>query len=145
MNTAGFVKYAGALVAIAISSACGALRQAQGDMAVAPSAATLNATYVGRTLFVNGRPVTAARLSPLPTYATIVPDRHASRRPLSTSSTTTIPTPAFSTIRRASGDRYDRWRRWPRVHERPLRLREEDLLERRGPMTRSRSTRSLRR
>jgi hypothetical protein len=77
MNTPGFVKYAGALFALAILSACGsALRQAQDDMAVAPSAATLNATYVGRTLFVNGRPVTAARLSPLPTYATIVPDRH---------------------------------------------------------------------
>ncbi|MFY9739753.1 MAG: hypothetical protein WAK11_11965 [Candidatus Cybelea sp.] len=78
MNTTGFVKYAGALFALAIFSACGgALRPPQGDMAVAPSAATLNATYVGRTLFVNGRPVTAARLSPLPTYATIVPDRHA--------------------------------------------------------------------
>jgi len=77
MNTTGLAKYAGALVALAIFSACGgALRQAQGDMAVAPSAATLNTTYVGRTLFVNGRPVTAARLSPLPTYATILPDRH---------------------------------------------------------------------
>ena len=77
MNTTGFVKYAAALVALAILSACGALRQAQDDMTVAPSAAALNATYVGRTLFVNGRPVTAARLSPLPTYATLVPDRHA--------------------------------------------------------------------
>ena len=78
MNTTGFVKYAGALCALAILSACGALalRQGQDDTAVAPSAATLNATYVGRTLFVNGRPVTAARLSPLPTYATILPDRH---------------------------------------------------------------------
>ncbi|MFZ0681964.1 MAG: hypothetical protein WAM84_03695 [Candidatus Cybelea sp.] len=80
MNTAGFVKYAGALVAIAISSACsGALRQAQGDMAVAPSAATLNATYVGRTLFVNGRPVAAARLTPLPRYAELVPDKSKSK------------------------------------------------------------------
>ncbi|MGC2649293.1 MAG: hypothetical protein WA304_00650 [Candidatus Cybelea sp.] len=77
MNTTGFVKYAGALFALAILSACGALRQAQDDMTVAPSAAALNATYIGRTLFVNGRPVTAARLSPLPTYATLVPDRHA--------------------------------------------------------------------
>jgi len=77
MNTTGFVKYAGALFALGLLSACGgALRQAQGDMAVAPSVATLNATYVGRRLFVNGRPVTAARLKPLPTYATIVPDRH---------------------------------------------------------------------
>ena len=78
MNTTGFVKYAGALVALAILSACGGvLRQGQDDMAVAPSAGRLDATYVGRTLFVNGRPVTAARLSPLPIYATIVPDRHA--------------------------------------------------------------------
>jgi hypothetical protein len=80
VNTTGFVKYAGALCALAILSACGALplsvAKGQDDMAVAPSAATLNATYVGRTLFVNGRPVTAARLSPLPTYATILPDRH---------------------------------------------------------------------
>jgi hypothetical protein len=77
MNTNGFLKYTGALFAVAILSACGgALRQNQDDMAVAPSTATLNATYVGRTLFVNGRPVTAARLSPLPTYATILPDRH---------------------------------------------------------------------
>ncbi len=71
MKTPGFLKYAGAVVALSILSACG------GASTVTPSAATLNATYVGRTLFVNGRPVTAARLSPLPTYATIVPDRHA--------------------------------------------------------------------
>src|ERR1700728_7015 len=71
MYNSGFVKYTGALFALAISSACG------GGSAVAPSAATLNAAYVGRTLFVNGRPVTAARLSPLPTYATILPDRRA--------------------------------------------------------------------
>jgi hypothetical protein len=71
MNTTGFVKYTGALFALVTLSACG------GGSTLAPSAATLNATYVGRTLFVNGRPVTAARLSPLPTYATIFPDRHA--------------------------------------------------------------------
>jgi hypothetical protein len=71
VNTSGLVKYGGALVALAMLSACG------GGSTVAPSGATLNATYVGRTLFVNGRPVTAARLSPLPTYATIVPDRRA--------------------------------------------------------------------
>src|SRR5580700_7693816 len=77
MNTPGFVKYASALFALAMLSACGgALRQAQDDMAVAPSAATPRASSVGSTLFVNGRPVTAARLSPLPTYATILPDRH---------------------------------------------------------------------
>jgi hypothetical protein len=71
MNTTGFVKYTGALFALVTLSACG------GGSTLAPSAATLNATYVGRTLFVNGRPVTAARVSPLPTYATIFPDRHA--------------------------------------------------------------------
>ncbi len=71
MNTTGLVKCAGALVAVAICSACG-------TSAVAPSTATIDATYVGRTLFVDGRPVTAARLpNPLPRYATILPERHA--------------------------------------------------------------------
>ena len=42
----------------------------------APSTAPSNVTYIGKTLWVNGRPVTAARLSPTPRYATIVPDRH---------------------------------------------------------------------
>ncbi|MGC9993514.1 MAG: hypothetical protein ABSD52_14140, partial [Candidatus Cybelea sp.] len=64
------MKYTGAIVALAILSACG------GTSAVAPSTATLNATYVGRTLSVNGRLVTAARVNPLPRYATIIPDRH---------------------------------------------------------------------
>jgi hypothetical protein len=58
------------MVALAILSACG------GGSAVAPSTAALNGTYIGRTLSVNRRPVTAARLSPLPSYATILPDRH---------------------------------------------------------------------
>jgi hypothetical protein len=76
MNTAGFVRYAGALAALAICSACA------GGSSVAPSgpaldaAYTLHGTYVGRTLYVNGRPVTAARLrgSVLPRFATILPD-----------------------------------------------------------------------
>jgi hypothetical protein len=73
MNTTGLVKYAGALVALAICSACA------GGSAVAPSNAALNSRYIGRTLSVNGRLVTAARpnLSALPRYATIVPDRTA--------------------------------------------------------------------
>ena len=78
MNTTGLIKYAGALVALATCSACaGALRQAQDDMAVAPSNAALNVQYIGRTASVNGRLVTAARpnLSGLPRYPTIVPDR----------------------------------------------------------------------
>lgn len=80
MNTPGLLKCAGAVVACVIVSACGsALRQAQNGMAVAPSAATLNTTYVGRTLFVNGRPVTAARLNPLPRYAELVPDESQSK------------------------------------------------------------------
>jgi len=76
MSPTGLVKYAGAIVALAICSACG------GGSAVAPSNAALNGEYIGRTAFVNGRPVTAARpnLSPLPRYATIVPDRHRRRK-----------------------------------------------------------------
>ena len=71
MNPSGFVKYASALVALAICSACG------GGSAVAPSATALNGTYVGRALFVNGRPVTAARLGATPRYTQLVPDGHS--------------------------------------------------------------------
>ncbi|MFY9740287.1 MAG: hypothetical protein WAK11_14730 [Candidatus Cybelea sp.] len=50
MNTTGFAKHAGALVALAIVSACGGgLRPGQGDMGVAPSTVSLNGTYVGRS------------------------------------------------------------------------------------------------
>ena len=70
MKTTGILKYAGAMVALGIVSACG------GGSTVAPSTAASNGTYVGRTLSVNGRLVTAARLNPLPSYATILPDRH---------------------------------------------------------------------
>jgi hypothetical protein len=73
MNTPGLLKYGGAVVALVIVSACG------GNSTVAPSAAALNATYAGRTLFVNGRPVTAARLNPLPRYAELVPDKSKSK------------------------------------------------------------------
>jgi hypothetical protein len=76
MNTTAFalLKCGGALIALAICSACG------GGSAVAPSTAALDDSYIGKTLFVNGRPVTAARLSgPMPRYATIVPDRHAKK------------------------------------------------------------------
>jgi hypothetical protein len=72
MNTPGLLKCGGAIVALVIVSACGS------GSTVAPSAATFNATYVGRTLFVNGRPVTAARLNPLPRYAELVPDKSTS-------------------------------------------------------------------
>jgi hypothetical protein len=73
VNTTGFLKYTGALVALALCAACGSGSPA------APSTAQLDGTYVGRTLFVNGRPVTAARLSAMPRYATIVPERHAKK------------------------------------------------------------------
>ena len=76
MNTTGLVKYGGALVALAISSACA------GGSAVAPSNAALNVQYIGRTASVNGRLVTAARpnLSKLLRYQTLVPDGNAKRR-----------------------------------------------------------------
>jgi hypothetical protein len=71
MNTAGSLKYAGALIALAMCAAC------SGAAVSVPSTATLNYQYVGKTLSVNGRLVTAARVNPVPRYATIVPDRGA--------------------------------------------------------------------
>lgn len=68
MNTRGLLKCAGAAVALAVVSACGS------GSTVAPSAAPFKANYVGKTLFVNGRPITAASLNPLPRYAQLVPD-----------------------------------------------------------------------
>jgi hypothetical protein len=67
----GLVRCGGVLVAIATLSACGTLRQAQGD--IAPSSAALQTAYLGKTLFVNGRAVTAARanLSAPLRYATM--------------------------------------------------------------------------
>ena len=73
MNTPGLLKCAGAVVALATVSACGSAST------VAPSTAALSATYVGRTLLVNGSPVAAERLNPLPRYAELVPDRLKSR------------------------------------------------------------------
>ncbi len=72
MNTTSLLKSAAAVVALVVVSACG-------SSTVAPSAAALNATYVGRTLFLNGRPVTAERLNPLPRYAELVPDKSKSK------------------------------------------------------------------
>lgn len=66
----GVAKYVGALIALALCSACA------GGGTGAPSAAAFSARYVGKVLYVNERPVTAERFSPLPRYATIVPDRH---------------------------------------------------------------------
>jgi hypothetical protein len=72
MNATRLVKCASALIALAICSACG------GTSALAPSTVSPSVRYVGRTLSLNGRLVTAARvnLSPLPRYATILTDRH---------------------------------------------------------------------
>ncbi|MGC2406806.1 MAG: hypothetical protein WA431_10420 [Candidatus Cybelea sp.] len=70
MNSAGLVKYAGALVALTMCAAC------SGGSEGAPSTGALNYQYVGKVLYVNGRPVTAARLNPAPRYAALVPDRH---------------------------------------------------------------------
>jgi len=66
------MKYAPALVVLAICSACG------GASAVAPSSTALNGQYIGRTYAVDGMLTTAARpnLNPLPRYVPIVPDRH---------------------------------------------------------------------
>ncbi len=68
MNTTGLMKYASAPIALAILSACA------GGSSAAPSTTVQDVRYIGKTLVVNGRPVTAARLRPMPRYATIVPD-----------------------------------------------------------------------
>jgi len=70
VNTTGLVKCAGALIALALCSACA------GGSAVAPSSATNTVAYIGPTASVNGRLVTAARpnLTGVPRYPTIVPD-----------------------------------------------------------------------
>ena len=80
MNTPSLLKSCSAVIALVAVSACGsALQQAQSGMPVTPPAGSFNATYVGRTLFVNGRPVTAERLNPLPRYAELVPDKSTSK------------------------------------------------------------------
>lgn len=74
MNTPGLLRCAGAVVALTVVAACG------NGSAVAPSPATPNVKYVGKTLFVNERPVTAARLNPAPRFAQLVPDRIKARK-----------------------------------------------------------------
>jgi hypothetical protein len=70
MHATGLAKCAGALIAVAVISACGG-----GSAPPAPSS-TLNVSYVGPTLSVNGTLVTAARVNPNPPsrYAPILPD-----------------------------------------------------------------------
>ncbi|HEX3370063.1 MAG TPA: hypothetical protein VHS56_10855, partial [Candidatus Cybelea sp.] len=76
MNTTSLTKYAGALGALAVFSAC------SGGSAVAPSNAVPSLTYVGRTASVNGRLVTAARpnVSGPVHYQAILSDLAAKRR-----------------------------------------------------------------
>ena len=74
MKITGLLKYAGAVAALAMCSACA------GGSSVAPSnAAAPNVRYVGRTASVDGRLVTAARpsLIGLPHYTMTVPERTA--------------------------------------------------------------------
>lgn len=68
METPRLIRYASAVLALALMTACG-------SASVAPSTATLNTTYVNKMLFVNGKPTTALRMSPLPTYSRLVPDK----------------------------------------------------------------------
>lgn len=82
MNTPGLLKCAGAIVALVVVSACGGSLPggvSQNGIAAAPEANALKTSYVGRTLFVNGSPVTAARLNPAPRYAQLLPDKVASK------------------------------------------------------------------
>ena len=73
MKSHGLATGAGAVVALTILSACG------GASTVSPSAAVASSSYVGRTLFVNGRPTTAARLNPTPRFAQLVPNKKSSK------------------------------------------------------------------
>jgi hypothetical protein len=59
MSSTGLIKYAGALVALAMSTACSG---AIGGSTVAPSSvAAPSVQYIGKMALVNGKPVTAAR------------------------------------------------------------------------------------
>ncbi len=69
MNTTGFLRYAGAAVALACCSACA------GGPGAGPSNANFASRYLATTLIVNGRPVTAERrnLVGVPRYSATVP------------------------------------------------------------------------
>jgi len=74
LNTLGLMKIASAPIALTILSACA------GGSSAPPSSIGRNVQYIGKTLIVNGRPITAARLSPMPRYATIVPNHHGKKK-----------------------------------------------------------------
>jgi hypothetical protein len=73
MNTTGFMKYAGAVIALAACSACAG---GSGGSAVTPSNAAGDGGHIARMAYLNGRPVTAARpnLNGATRYPTILPD-----------------------------------------------------------------------
>jgi hypothetical protein len=78
MNTPGFLKWAGIAAGLAFVSACA------GGSGVAPTvsaanAVAPNATLVHNTLFLNGKPVTAARLGTSPAFAQLAPDAAKSK------------------------------------------------------------------
>jgi hypothetical protein len=79
MNTPGLLKLAGVVVALAAVSACGSGSTVTPSAAAVAPSGKLTTTYAGPTLFVNGRPTTAARLNPLPRYAELVPDGSKSK------------------------------------------------------------------
>ncbi len=76
MNMTSLMRYAGAVGALAILSACG------GGSSVAPSSPVLSGAHIGRTASVNGRLVTAAHpnLSAMQRYPAIVPDQAAKKK-----------------------------------------------------------------
>jgi hypothetical protein len=76
MNTTGFLRYAGAAVALAFCSACAA------GPIVGPSKADSASKYIAATVIVGGRAITAERLNltGLPRYAATVPAASAKSR-----------------------------------------------------------------
>jgi hypothetical protein len=71
MKTTDFVKFAGAVLALAACSACAG---DSGGSTVTPFNAVVDGGHVGRMAFVNGRPVTAARpnLNGVTRYPTVL-------------------------------------------------------------------------
>ncbi|HEY1428288.1 MAG TPA: hypothetical protein VGF18_01865, partial [Candidatus Tumulicola sp.] len=72
MNTPGFLKCGGAAAALAIVAACSSASTSLSPPSAAGSPFTTS--YRGKMLFVNGRPVTAARMRFSHHYAQLLPD-----------------------------------------------------------------------